>query len=317
MVHINDICSLESAAYLMKYDSVHGTFPHDVTTDSSNSTITIDGSVVISFSQVADPAEVPFPSNVKTVCDCTGKFLKVAVLASAYNNNAKNSITGVVVSAPVKEPSALNVVLGCNDELLTPSHSIITNASCTTNCLAPVVRVINETFKIKHGCITTVHNVTGTQTLVDMPNTKKSDLRRARSGMLNLCPTSTGSATAIVEIYPELKGKLNGRAIRVPLLNGSITDCVFEVEKSTTVEEVNAALEAASLSGPLVGILGYSDQPLVSTDYTNDERSGVVDALSTQVIDGTMVKLYIWYDNEMGYSKRMAELVEKYCAMRP
>ena len=150
--------------------------------------------------------------------------------------------------------------------------------------------------------------MTGTQTLVDMPNTKKSDLRRARSGMVNLCPTSTGSATAIVEIYPELKGKLNGLAVRVPLLNASITDCVFEVKKTVTVDEVNAALKKASEEGPLKGILGYEVKPLVSTDYTNDVRSSIVDALSTQVIDGTMIKLYCWYDNEAGYSKRMAEL---------
>jgi len=185
---------------------------------------------------------------------------------------------------------------------------LVTNASCTTNCLAPVVRVIKENFGIKHGCITTVHDVTATQTLVDMPNTKKADLRRARSGMLNLCPTSTGSATAIIEIYPELKGKLNGLAIRVPLLNASLTDCVFELEKNVTREEVNAALRKASEEGPLKGLLGYETKPLVSTDYTNDTRSCIVDALSTQVIDGSMVKIYAWYDNECGYSKRMTEL---------
>jgi glyceraldehyde 3-phosphate dehydrogenase len=154
--------------------------------------------------------------------------------------------------------------------------------------------VIQENFGIVHGCITTIHDVTGTQTLVDMPNTKKSDLRRARSGMTNLCPTSTGSATAIVEIYPELKGKLNGLAVRVPLLNASLTDCVFEVKTPVTREQVNAALKAASESGPLQGILGYEEKPLVSTDYTNDTRSSIIDALSTQVIDGTLVKIYAW-----------------------
>jgi glyceraldehyde 3-phosphate dehydrogenase len=174
--------------------------------------------------------------------------------------------------------------------------------------LAPVVKVIQENFGISHGCITTIHNVTGTQSIVDVPNTKKSDLRRARSGMMNLCPTSTGSATAIVEIYPELKGKLNGLAVRVPLLNGSITDCVFEVKQTVTAEQVNEALKKASESGPLKGILGYETKPLVSTDYTNDTCSSIIDALSTQVIDGTMIKLYAWYDNEAGYSKRMAEL---------
>ena len=214
----------------------------------------------------------------------------------------------VVVSAPVKEEGALNVVLGCNHNLLTEELKLVTNASCTTNCLAPVVRVIKENFGIKHGCITTVHDVTATQTLVDMPNTKKSDLRRARSGMLNLCPTSTGSATAIIEIYPELKGKLNGLAIRVPLLNASLTDCVFEVNKEVTKEEVNAVLKKASEEGVLKGLLGFETKPLVSTDYTNDTRSCIIDALSTQVIDGTLVKIYAWYDNECGYSKRMAEL---------
>merc|ERR1712038_945471 len=202
----------------------------------------------------------------------------------------------------------LNVVLGCNNEKLAAEHEIVTNASCTTNCLAPVVKVVKEKFGIKHGCITTVHDVTGTQTIVDMPNVKKSDLRRARSGMLNLCPTSTGSATAIVEIYPELKGKLNGLAVRVPLLNSSLTDCVFEVERPTTVKEVNAALKKASESGPLKGILGYEEAPLVSSDFKDDTRSSIIDALSTQVIDGTMVKIYSWYDNEAGYSKRLAEL---------
>ena len=228
---------------------------------------------------------------------------------SAYLENPNyGHIKKVIVSAPVKEAEALNVVIGCNEHKLTDEIQIITNASCTTNCIGPVVKVIMSSFGIKHGCITTCHNVTGTQTLVDMPNTKKSDLRRARSGMCNLCPTSTGSATAITEVYPELKGKMNGLAIRVPLLNASITDCVFEVERPVTREEVNKALSDAA-SGELKGILGFSTEPLVSTDSVNDERSSIVDALSTMVIDGTMVKIYAWYDNEYGYSKRMAELV--------
>ena len=217
----------------------------------------------------------------------------------------------VVVSAPVKESGALNIVLGCNDALLTASHTIVTNASCTTNCLAPVVRVIKENLGISRACITTIHNVTGTQTLTDMPNTKKSDLRRARSGMLNLAPTSTGSATAITEIYPELKGKINGLAVRVPLLNGSLTDCVFSVDRDTTKEEVNSMLKSASESGPLKGVLGFNMLPLVSTDYTNCTLSATIDGLSTMVIDKRMVKIYAWYDNECGYAKRMAELVEK------
>lgn len=306
LVHVNDICTCESAAYLLKYDSVHGTWDKSVEDDPKDgSQFTVDGKVV-TFSQEADYQNVNFAAmGVEMVMECTGKFLKVDNLQPYFD---KCGVKRVVVSAPVKEPECLNVVLGCNHNLLSEEQKLVTNASCTTNCIGPVVKVIKENFGIKHGCITTVHDVTGTQTLVDMPNTKKSDLRRARSGMLNLCPTSTGSATAIVEIYPELKGKLNGLAIRVPLLNASLTDCVFEVEKNTTAEEVNAALEAASLDGPLKGILGYERKPLVSTDYTDDTRSCIIDALSTQVIDGTMVKIYAWYDNECGYSKRMAEL---------
>jgi len=306
LVHVNDICSCESAAYLLKYDSVHGTWDKSVEDDPADgSQFTVDDQVV-TFSQHSAYTAVDWEAmGVEMVLECTGKFLTVATLQPYFDTCG---VKRVVVSAPVKEPECLNVVLGCNHDLLSEEQKLVTNASCTTNCLGPVVRVIKETFGIKHGCITTVHDVTATQTLVDMPNTKKSDLRRARSGMLNLCPTSTGSATAIVEIYPELKGKLNGLAIRVPLLNASLTDCVFEVEQATTAEEVNAALLAASLDGPLKGILGYERKPLVSTDYTNDTRSCIIDALSTQVIDGTMVKIYAWYDNECGYSKRMAEL---------
>lgn len=310
IVHVNDLCSCESAAYLVKYDSVHGTWQKEVETTEGG--FTVDGKLV-TFSQEKDFTNIDFASmGVELVMECTGKFLKVDVLKPYLD---KCGLKQVVVSAPVKETGALNVVLGCNHEKLSSETTIVTNASCTTNCLAPIVKVVKENFGIKHGCITTIHDVTGTQTLVDMPNTKKSDLRRARSGMVNLAPTSTGSATAIVEIYPELKGKLNGLAVRVPLLNASLTDCVFEVERAVTVEEVNAALKAASESGPLKGILGYEVKPLVSTDYTNDTRSGIVDALSTQVIDGTMVKIYVWYDNEAGYSKRMAELCNIVAAM--
>ena len=291
LVHINDLCSAESAAYLIKYDSVHGTWDKDVEASKDGKSIVVDGKV-LSFSQEKDFTDVDFSAmGIELVMECTGKFLKVANLSPYFD---KCGVRQVVVSAPVKETGALNVVLGCNHEKLSNETMLVTNASCTTNCLAPVVKVIQENFGIVHGCITTIHDVTGTQTLVDMPNTKKSDLRRARSGMVNLCPTSTGSATAIVEIYPELKGKLNGLAVRVPLLNASLTDCVFEVKRTVTKEEVNAALKAASESGPLKGILGYETKPLVSTDYTNDTRSAIVDALSTQVIDRTLIKIYAW-----------------------
>lgn len=310
IVHVNDLCSCDSAAYLVKFDSVHGTWEDkSVEASEDGKSFTVNDSTV-TFSSEKDFTKVDWKAmGVEMVMECTGKFLKVDTL-SPYLSAEQCGVKQVVVSAPVKEKGALNVVLGCNHNLLDNEapRTLVTNASCTTNCLAPVVKVIKESFGIKHGCITTIHNVTGTQTLVDMPNTKKSDLRRARSGMLNLAPTSTGSATAIVEIYPELKGKLNGLAVRVPVLNGSLTDCVFEVERSVTREEVNEALKKASESGPLKGILGFETRPLVSTDYTNDTRSSIIDALSTQVIDGTMVKIYAWYDNEAGYSKRMAEL---------
>jgi glyceraldehyde 3-phosphate dehydrogenase len=274
--------------------------------------------------------------SVEMVLECTGKFLIIKTLQPYFDTCG---IKQVVVSAPVKEEGPLNIVLGCNDHLLstTSDTKLVTNAYASCTCLAPVVKVIKEKFGIVHGCITTIHDVTGTQAsrisdkskstgffeqrrlfsplaipLVDPcghAENEKADLRRARSGMVNLAPTSTGSATAITEIYPDLKGKLNGLAVRVPLTSSSLTDCVFEVSKATTVEEVNAALKAASESGPLKGILGFETKPLVSTDYTNDTRSSIVDALSTQVIDGTMVKINAWYDNECGYSKRMAELV--------
>lgn len=312
IVHVNDVCSCESAAYLIKYDSVHGTWDKKIEMKEDGSGFYVD-SKLVTFSSDKDFTNVDWSSmGVELMMECTGNFLKVDTLQPYFD---KCGIKQVVVSAPVKEEGALNVVLGCNHDKLSNETTLVTNASCTTNCLAPVVKVIREKFGIRHGCITTIHDVTGTQTIVDMPNTKKSDLRRARSGMSNLCPTSTGSATAIIEIYPELKGKLNGLAVRVPLLNGSLTDCVFEVKTPVTKEEVNAALKEASESGPLKGILGYETKPLVSSDYTNDTRSSIIDALSTQVIDGTMVKIYAWYDNEAGYSKRMAELCNITAAM--
>jgi len=220
----------------------------------------------------------------------------------------------VVVAAPVKTKGALNIVMGVNDDLYSPGeHSIVTAASCTTNCLAPVVKVIHEGLGIRHGVITTIHDVTNTQVIVDLPH---KDLRRARSALMSLIPTTTGSATAITLIYPELQGKLNGVAIRVPLLNASLTDCVFEVERKTDIAEVNGLLKAAA-DGALAGILGYEERPLVSVDYVNDPRSAIVDALSTMVIDGTQVKILAWYDNEWGYANRLVELARKIAASLP
>ncbi|CAM9384238.1 unnamed protein product [Ectocarpus sp. 6 AP-2014] len=308
IVLVNEIVGgAETAGYLLKYDSIHGPWGREVDFEGDADSFSVDGKRV-AVTVNAKIADTDWASHgVDVVCCCTGVFLTKEKLQPYFDGGVKR----VVVSAPVKEEGVLNVVMGCNDDLLSDEHVICTAASCTTNCLAPVVKVIHEKLGIAHGCITTIHNVTGTQPIIDMAMTKKKDLRRCRSGMLNLAPTSTGSATAIATIFPELKGKLNGLAIRVPMLNSSITDCVFEVKRETTGMEVNELLKAASEDGPLKGIMGYETRPLVSTDYTNDERSGIVDARSTMVVDGTCVKIYAWYDNEWGYSKRMAELTCK------
>jgi glyceraldehyde 3-phosphate dehydrogenase len=258
----------------------------------------------ISFSEYVQPNLVNWEDfGVDLVLECSGKFRTPETLHPYFSQGVKK----VIVAAPVKE-EALNIVMGINDHLYNPSqHHLLTAASCTTNCLAPVVKVIHEGLGIKHGIITTIHDNTNTQTLVDAPH---KDLRRARASSLSLIPTTTGSATAIAMIYPELKGKLNGLAVRVPLLNASLTDCVFEVERETTVQEVNDLLKAAS-EGSLKGILGYEERPLVSIDYKDDSRSSIIDALSTMVVDRTQVKILAWYDNEWGYSCRMAELARK------
>jgi glyceraldehyde 3-phosphate dehydrogenase len=235
------------------------------------------------------------------VIDCTGVFKTAARVAPYYAAGVRK----VVVSAPVKDGGALNLVYGINHHPYDPGqHNLVTAASCTTNCLAPVVKVIHEEIGIRHGSITTIHDVTNTQTMVDRP---AKDPHRARSALLNLIPTSTGSATAITLIYPEPKGRLDGHAVRVPLLNASLTDCVFEVERPTTAEEVNALFDTWA-AGPLKGIPGVEHRPLVSSDFLNDPRSSIVDALSTMVVNGTQVKVYAWYDNEWGYACRLADI---------
>jgi glyceraldehyde 3-phosphate dehydrogenase len=263
------------------------------------------GARTLAFTEHARPGDVPWAQHeVDVVLECSGKFRTPAELAVYFERGVKK----VIVAAPVKG-DALNIVMGVNDRLYDPTrHHLITNASCTTNCLAPIVKVIHEGLGIERGAITTVHDATNTQSIVDRPD---KDLRRARAAGLSLIPTTTGSATAIGMIYPELLGKLNGHAIRVPLLNASLTDCVFHVKRPTTVAEVNGLLQAAAGQAPLAGILGYEERPLVSIDYRGDPRSAIIDALSTMVVDGTMVKLYAWYDNEWGYSNRMAELARK------
>jgi glyceraldehyde 3-phosphate dehydrogenase len=292
----------ECAAHLLTFDSVQGRWAHEAKAEAG--AIEVAGRS-IAFSEQSKPGDVDWAAHgVEIVLECSGKFRTPAELAAYFERGVKK----VIVAAPVKG-GALNIVMGVNDGLYEPAkHHLLTNASCTTNCLAPVVKVMHEGIGIEHGAITTLHDVTNTQTLVDAPH---KDLRRARAAGMSLIPTTTGSATAIGMIYPELLGKLNGHAVRVPLLTGSLTDCVFQMKRDTTVEEVNALLKAASESGPLKGILGYEERPLVSIDYKGSPLSATVDALSTMVVNGRMVKIYAWYDNEWGYSNRMAELTRK------
>jgi glyceraldehyde 3-phosphate dehydrogenase len=298
--HINELkADAATAAHLLTFDSVHGRWEQDVRAEGAN--LRIDDGPTISFSQAPEPGLVPWREHgVDIVLECSGKFRTPETLAPYFEAGVRK----VIVAAPVKQ-SAFNVVMGVNDYLYEPAtHHLLTAASCTTNCLAPVVKVIHEGLGIRHGVITTIHDMTNTQTIVDAPH---KDLRRARAASLSLIPTSTGSATAIGLIFPELLGRLDGVAVRVPLLNASLTDCVFEVSRPTTVGEINALFRAAA-DGPLHGILGYEERPLVSVDYHNDTRSAIVDALSTMVIDGTQVKVLAWYDNEIGYVHRMMEL---------
>ncbi|RBI68967.1 type I glyceraldehyde-3-phosphate dehydrogenase [Roseovarius sp. TE539] len=284
-------------AHLLEFDTVHGRWPARFEADDVS--ITIDGTR-IPATGLRDPRDLPL-SGVDVMIDCTGAFKTEAALAPYFEAGVKK----VVVSAPVKDGNAANIVYGVNHDIYDPArHHIVTAASCTTNCLAPVVKVIHEGLGIRHGSMTTIHDVTNTQTIVDRP---AKDWRRARSALNSLIPTTTGSATAITLIYPELTGKLNGHAVRVPLLNASLTDCVFEVTRETTAEEVNAMFRTAA-EGDLKGILGYEERPLVSTDYTNDPRSSIVDAPSTMVVGGTQVKIYAWYDNEWGYACRLVDV---------
>jgi glyceraldehyde 3-phosphate dehydrogenase len=291
----------EAAAHLLEFDSVHGRWKHQAR--SEQEAISIEGQR-IAFAEHAALDRVPWKQHgVEIVLECSGKFRTPGSLAPYF----AAGIRKVIVAAPVKD-EALNVVMGINDHLYRPERDhLLTAASCTTNCLAPVVKVVHEGLGIRHGVITTIHDVTNTQTIVDAPH---KDLRRARAAGMSLIPTTTGSATAISLIYPELAGKLNGLAVRVPLLNASLTDCVFEVSRPTTPAEVNAMMKSAA-DGALKGILGYEDRPLVSVDFKDDPRSAIVDGPSTMVVDGTSVKILAWYDNEIGYVNRMMELARK------
>lgn len=292
-------------AHLLEFDTVHGRWRADIGHDGD---LLLLGGRRIRVTREKTIEALPLAAlGVDMVIDATGYFKTTARVAPYYAAGVKK----VVVSAPVKEEPALNLVYGVNHQLYDPArHDLVTAASCTTNCLAPVVKVVHEEIGVKHGSITTIHNVTNTQTMVDKPG---KDLRRARSGLNALIPTTTGSATAITLIYPELKGKLNGHAVRVPLLNGSLTDCVFELERPTTAEEANRLFKTYA-DGPLAGVLGYEERPLVSTDFVNDKRSSIVDAAMTMVVNGTQLKVYAWYDNEFGYSNRLADVARMVAA---
>jgi glyceraldehyde 3-phosphate dehydrogenase len=301
VAHLNEVKGGSAAtAHLLAFDSVQGKWRADIAALGEQS-IRIDQHN-LTFSSHASPADIPWGDyGVDVVLECTGKFLTPETLQGHFDRGAKR----VIVAAPVKTGGVLNVVVGVNEQHYNPARDrIVTAASCTTNCLAPVVKVVHENIGIRHGQITTIHDPTNTNLVVDAPH---KDLRRARSAMMSLAPTTTGSATAIALIYPELQGKLNGHAVRAPVLNASLTDCVFELQRATTVQEVNGLFEAAS-QGSLAGILGYEERPLVSADYARDTRSAIVDAPSTLVTDGTLLKVYAWYDNEMGYACRMVDL---------
>ncbi|SBS34113.1 Glyceraldehyde-3-phosphate dehydrogenase 3 [Marinomonas spartinae] len=301
-VQINDLQgNAATLAHLVNFDSVHGRWHHEASSDGNNLII---NDKIIPCTQHSTIGATDW-SQCDVVIEATGVMKTKSALQAYLDQGVKR----VVVTAPVKEEGVLNIVMGVNDGDYNPSlHSIVTAASCTTNSLAPIVKVLQEAIGIKHGSMTTIHNITNTQTIIDAPH---KDLRRARSCGSSLIPTTTGSATAITHIFPELKGKLNGHAVRVPLTNASLTDCVFEMERPTSAEEINQLLKMASEQEPLKNILGYEERPLVSIDYQTDPRSSIVDALSTLVINHTQVKLYVWYDNEWGYANRTAELMRK------
>ena len=303
IMHLNEVSGgANTTAHLLEFDSVHGRWRADIESDESS--ITVDGRRM-SFSSSEQPASVDWGAHgCDMVLECTGRFRTPEKLAGYFTKGVQK----VMVAAPVQDGQALNLVYGINNHLYNPvKHNIVTAASCTTNCLAPLVKVIHENIGIQHGQITTIHDPTNTNVIVDAPH---KDLRRARSAMTSLMPTTTGSAKAIGLIYPELKGKLNGHAVRAPVLNASLTDAVFELARPTSAQEVNA-LFAEAANNELAGILGYEERPLVSADYVNDTRSSIIDAASTLVTDGTMLKVYAWYDNEMGYACRMVDLAKR------
>jgi glyceraldehyde 3-phosphate dehydrogenase len=299
-VAVNDLTDTKTLAHLFKYDSVHRTYEGDVT--ASGDSITIDGDEVKVLSE-RDPASLPWKDlGVDIVLESTGRFTKAEDARKHITAGARK----VLISAPGKGED-ITIVMGVNSNKYDPAqHAIISNASCTTNCLVPMVKVIIDNFGFRHGSMTTVHSYTNDQQILDAPH---KDLRRARAAAMSMIPTTTGAAKATSLVIPEVKGKLDGISIRVPTPDVSLTDLVVEVEKSTSIDEVNAAFRAASEKGDLAGFLAYSDEPLVSSDYIGNQYSCILDAMSTNVIDGTLVKVCGWYDNEWGYSSRCVDLL--------
>lgn len=301
IMRINDPAgSAQAMAHLLEFDSVHGRWDQPIS--STDDSIVI-GDTQIRYTSSADPSRADW-DDIDLLIESSGRFRNYATLQPYIDQG----VDSIVVSAPLNEADAVNIVMGVNDDIYNSSeHRIITAASCTTNCIAPVVKVLHEGIGIKHGTLTTIHASTNTQTIIDSPH---KDLRRARAHSTSLIPTSTGSAKAIGTIFPELLGKLDGIAVRVPLLAPSISDCVFEMSRATSVNEVNDLFKHASI-GDLDSILGYETRPLVSVDYKTDPRSAIVDAESTLVTNETQVKVLAWYDNEWGYANRLVELVSK------
>ncbi|MFY0597678.1 MAG: ArsJ-associated glyceraldehyde-3-phosphate dehydrogenase [Cognatishimia sp.] len=298
IVLLNDpFGEIDTHALLVEFDTVHGRWIGDVSHDDS--TITMNGQTM-RFTQEMKPADLVL-DGIDLVIECSGKFKTSEALQPYFDAGVKK----VVVSAPVKIEEAVNIVYGVNDDIY-DDQRIVTAASCTTNCIAPVVKVMLETFGIEQASFTTIHDVTNTQTIVDKVH---KDPRRARSALNSLIPTTTGSAKAVVQIFPELEGRINGHAVRVPLLNASLTDIVFDVARDVTAEDVNAAMSEAA-NGTMAGILGFEERPLVSCDFTNDDRSTIVDAPSTMVVNKRQVKIYAWYDNEWGYCCRLADITK-------
>jgi glyceraldehyde 3-phosphate dehydrogenase len=303
VVAINDLTEPKVLAHLLKYDSVHGKYPGEVSYDETH--LIINGKSIPVFAK-KDPLELPWKDlNVDIVAECTGKFRKRADLEKHIQTGAKR--VALSVPADKKEDVDITLVLGVNDHMLKPDHIFVSNASCTTNCLAPVVKVLHEHFGIEHGFMNTVHAYTNDQIILDAPH---KDLRRARAAGLSIIPTSTGAAKAIGLVIPELAGKLDGISMRVPVPDGSVVDLTAILKKATTKEEINAAMKHAA-ENELKGILEYVEDPIVSVDIIHNSHSSIFDALLTQVIDGTLVKVIAWYDNEWGYSNRLAELIVK------